>query len=415
MNTNSKRLGLYLAIMLLLTSVATTLRTIASLTALDYGSGFFNDKSLITAADIIITLTVLGMFSYLFVASRIKLHANFSTGATYIPTGVLGVASAFFGAKVLSYAMSIEQSHIFPREMAYMQGAAKVIGIITAVLAFLSIAHHFFNAFIVESKTEIRAYFAIATIMFLALYSMLIYLDPTLSIGESTKVLRLIAFLFASIFFLYEARISLGREMWRIYTTFGLIAASLCAYASVPAIVTYYAKDALISAASSKSLVTIEEYIVLFALFLFIVARLYITITLHEAKENALINALANYAKEREEKVKESSERHQEAFASKQLSIFDLYGGEVEVNVEEEEVVVDEEPAEEEPKEPTISDEAIYEAIFGTMPDGEGAPKESVATEPDDTRIPEEIANELLQSLEDAMNEAKNDQKETDI
>ena len=188
MNTNSKRLGIYLAIMLLLTSAATVLRTIACITAFDYSSGFFSDKTLITAANIIISVTVTGMFSYLFTASRIKLHASFSTGATYVPAGVLGAASAFFGVKVLSYAMNIEYYRIFPKEMVYLESVAKVIGILAAIFAFLSIAHHFFNAFITESKAEIRAYFAIASIMFLALYSMLIYLDPTLSIGESTKI-----------------------------------------------------------------------------------------------------------------------------------------------------------------------------------------------------------------------------------
>ena len=157
MNTNSKRLGIYLTIMLCLTAAATALRTVACVTTLDYSSGFFNDKSLITAADIIITVTALGMLSYLFIASRIKLHASFSTGATYVPTGVLGVASAFFGTKVLSYAMNISHYRIFPKEMVYLENAAKVIGAITAILAFLSIAHHFFNAFITESKAEVRA------------------------------------------------------------------------------------------------------------------------------------------------------------------------------------------------------------------------------------------------------------------
>ena len=93
MNTNSKRLGIYLTIMLCLTAAATALRTVACVTTLDYSSGFFNDKSLITAADIIITITALGMLSYLFIASRIKLHASFLTGATYVPTGVLGAKS----------------------------------------------------------------------------------------------------------------------------------------------------------------------------------------------------------------------------------------------------------------------------------------------------------------------------------
>lgn len=415
MNTNSKRLGIYLAVMLCLTAVATTLRSIACVTVLDYNSGFFSDKSLITVADIIISVTAVGMLSYLFAASRIKLHASFSTGATYIPTGVLGVASAFFGAKVLSYATSIDYYRIFPEEMSHLANAAKIIGVLTAVLAFLSIAHHFFNAFITESKAEVRAYFAIATITFLALYSMLIYLDPTLSIGDYSKVLRLTAFIFASIFFLYEARISLGREMWRIYTAFGLVAAALCAYTSIPAIITYSLKNVLISYASSKSLVSIEEYVLLFGLFLFITARLFITAALKEEKENDYIIALANYAKDREDKVKESTERHQKIFASKQLSIFDLYGGEIEVNIDEETDSEEEEPEEEAEKEPTISDDAIYEAIFGSMPEHEGEAEKDNENENEDIRIPEEIADELLMSLENAMKEAKNEQKETEI
>ena len=69
---------------------------------------------------------------------------------------------------------------------------------------------------------------------------MLIYLDPTLSRGDSSKILRLTAFITSALFFLYEARISIGREMWRLYTVFGLVAAALCAYTSIPGIIVYY-------------------------------------------------------------------------------------------------------------------------------------------------------------------------------
>ena len=102
MNTNSKRLGLYLAIMAVLTAVATSMRAVACIRYLDYESGFFTDKSLITAANVILTVTVIGMFSYLFTASRIQLVASFSSATTYVTTGVLGVATAFLGAKVIS-------------------------------------------------------------------------------------------------------------------------------------------------------------------------------------------------------------------------------------------------------------------------------------------------------------------------
>ncbi|MBR2972253.1 MAG: hypothetical protein IKC61_04935 [Clostridia bacterium] len=414
MNTNSKRLGIYLAAVILLTSAATSLRTVACMTALNYGSGYFTDKTLINTANIIIALTVLGSFSYLFVAPHINLRASFSTSATYVPAGVLGVATAFFGTKVLSYATGISVYPIFPDNMARMESIAKLVGILVALLAFLSIAHHFLSAFITESKTELRSYFAMATITFFALYSMLIYLDPTISIGDSSKILRLTAFITSAIFFLYEARISIGREMWRLYTVFGLVAAALCAYTSIPGIIVYYAKDSLISSADKYSLVSIEEYLLLLALFIFISARLWITVSIREKKENELIKAFATYADERSQKVDESFSRYQEIFASKQLSIFDLYGGEVEIDTAESEEDEVEVIVEEEQKAPTISDDAIYESIFGKMPEREPV-IEVAENEIVPERSPEEVAEELLSTLDKAINDAECGNKETKI
>ena len=355
MNTNSKRLEIYLAITMLLTAIATTLRTVACIMHLDYISGFFTDKSLITTANIIITVVAIGTFSYLFTASRINLRANFSTASTYVTTGVLGVATAYFGARILTHTVTTSPYPILSTQVLTLQRPATIIGVATAILAFLSIAHHFFNAFITESKTEVRAYFAIATISFLALYSMLVYLDSTLAIGDSAKTLRLTAFLLSALFFLYEARISLGREMWRIYTAFGLCAAALCAYTSIPAIVTYYVKDVLVSASqttSIHSITSIEEYLLLLAMFIFIVARLCVTISLHEDKENEYIKALTEYAQTREADVKESLSQYQKIFAAKQLSIFDLYGGgEIPQDAEDEEKEVEKAPVEETEKE----------------------------------------------------------------
>ena len=418
MNTNSKRLGIYTAIMMLMTAAATALRTIACINDLDHASGFFTDKTLITIANVIITVTVMGMFSYLFIAPRIKLIASFSTSATYVTTGVLGVATAFLGARVFSFVgEATKHAMVFDGKLT-ASGIAVAIGVPCAILAFISIAHHFFNAFITESKTDVRAYFAIATIAFLALYAMLIYVDSTLSLGESTKVTRLIAFLMAALFFLYEARISLGREMWRIYTSFGLGAAALCAYASIPSIITYFAEQKLVSSAGKSSLASLEEYILLLALFIFILARLIITMQLHEEEENSYIRTLKDYANEREKSVAESSARHSKTFASKQLSIFDLYGGEIAVDEEDDEEKVNDAPVIEEEKQCMISDDAIYESIFGKMPERDvetKEPEESNDAEPEDERAAEEIADEILNSLDNAINGASNDKKETEI
>ena len=416
MNTNSKRLGIYLAIMLLATAVATTLRTIACVMHLDYASGFFTERALINAADTITVLTLLGMLSYLFTASRISLRASFSTGATYVPTGILGVASAFLGVKVFSYVLTINNYSLFNfrassvreliTEIMTPLGISTLIGLLTAVLAFISIAHHFFNAFVTESKDIPRAYFALASICFLAFYAILVYLDSSIALNEASKTLRQITFLIAATFLLYEARISLGREMWRIYTTFGLIAATLTAYTSIPAIITYYANGAIVSSASYKSLASLEEYLLLLALFIFIVSRLILTATLTEEKKSELVEALVAAAREREAEVADATERYNEVFASKQLSIFDLYGDE-EIpepeTTEEAPAQEDEEKVEE--KEITISDDAIYEAIFGKMPE---RPKETEADaeedEPQDDRDPEAIAEDLLNAIDEVLN-----------
>ena len=404
MNKNSKRLGMYLAIMLLCTAVATSLKTVACILHLEYKSGFFLNKSLVNVSDALIALTVVGMVSYLFVAERINLRSSFSSGATYVPTGVLGVATAFLGAGTIAYGRMLGNYDLSANYFT-KEGVLAIIAIITALFAFLSIAHHFLNAFITEGKSTLRAYFAAATVLFLACYAIIIYFDDTLAISDSTKVLRQTSFLLASLFFLYEARISLGREMWRLYTVFGLLAASVTAYTSIPAIITYYVKDVLISSAGYRSLASLEEYLLLLALFIFIVCRLCLTALLPEVKENELIKTLEEYAVQREADANESYERYQEAFASKQLSIFDLYGGEVpEIQNEIEEVIEEVEPEVNE-AEPSISDDAIYEAIFGKMPE-RPTESEPIVEEPDE-REPEEIAEDLLNAVDQVLNESK--------
>lgn len=399
MNTNSKRLKIYLAVMLIATAVATSLRTIACINHLNYVSGFFESKPLITAADIIIWLTVLGMLSYPLTVPRIKLRADFTASATYAPTGMIAVATAFLGVSVFSYANAVENSLLL----------IKLIAFLTAVLAFLSIGHHFLSSFITASKTDLRAYFAIATAAFVALYSMLIHLDNSTAISEPAKALRQVSFILLAIFSLYEARISLGREMWRIYSAFGLATASLTAYTSIPALITYFVKSnefrkVLISSVGPESLASVEEYVFLLAAFIFVLVRLCLCILAKEDKENELIKALDEHASEREAQVNESFERHQETFASKQLSIFDLYGGDEEISESVEEEPVKEEPAEEDEKEIVISDDAIYESIFGKMP--ERPEPETEPEEEADERAPEEIAESIFHTVDSVMNES---------
>lgn len=415
MNTNSKRLGAYLSAMLIATAVAVSLRTVACIKQLNFANGFFLDRSLVNVSDAIIALCAIGMMSYVLVASRISLRANFSTSSTYVPTGILAVATVFLGVKTVSHALTTSKYPLFSAETLTLKNPTVVLGVLIVILSVLSAAHLFFNAFITESKTTLRAYFAIATIALLAFYSMLIYLDGTLSINDSNKVLRQMAFIFSALFFLYEARISLGREMWRAYTVFGLIAASLTAYASIPAIITYYVNGEIVSHMGYKSLASIEEYLLMLALFIYILARLLLTSSLIEKKDNELIKMLDSNARECNERVNESYERFQEAFAAKQLSIFDLYGSEEEIKPEEAEEIIEESVQEDVKQEPTISDDAIFESIFGRMPK---RPVEQEDIEPtqEDDREPEAIAEDLFNTIDKLLSDATQDkEKETDI
>lgn len=411
MNTNSKKLTVYMVLMLIGAAVSTTLRTIACISHLDYSTGYFKDKSLISVADIIIWVTVILMLTYPIITSKAHLHASFSTGATYIPSGALAVAVVFAGVQALSYAMSISRYPLL--SLGVFKTPSAVIGIAVFILSLATVAYLFFNTYLTRAKSDIRAYFAVCAIAFFAAYAILIYLDSSLSNNSHGKIVNQMAFLFTSLFFLYEARISLGREMWRAYTTFGLMAAALSAYSSIPAIVTYYVKHTLIFApAGVESGFSLEGCIVLLMIFIFTTARLSLTVTLSEEKESKLIKAMSEYAQMREERVDESFERHQQIFAARQLDIFELYGDEepIEEAAEQTEEHLPEPESAEEVKETVISDDAIYEAIFGKMPE---KPKEDPKPkESDEERDPEAVADDILSAVDEALKDENADKDE---
>ena len=135
-------------------------------------------------------------------------------------------------------------------------------------------------------------------------------------VNATNKLTDQLAYLFCALFFLYEARISLGRDKWRAYGSFGLIAALFTAYSSIPALITYLINGEIISN-------SIEENILTLTLFIFITARLISLTTLKEKSESRIISSMQEYARRREEILVESVKVHREAFAV-QMTIDDL-------------------------------------------------------------------------------------------
>ena len=388
--------------MLICTAVAVTLRTIACLNSLDGGTGYFDPGSLVTVADPIIWGVVILSFSYIFVASKAELNPEFSTAATYVPTGILGAATLFLGARILTRTISTSRYPILSVEA--LTNPSTILSLIAFLLSIVSIGYFFFNVYTTESKTEVRAAFAVGIIAFFAIYAMLIYFDTSLPLNNGGKIINQMAYLFAAMFFLYEARISLGREMWRTYSAFALATAALTAYSSIPALITYYAKGYVIFGTQRGAFTSIEEYMLTLAVFVYAISKLILTISLKEDSHNDYAEAIAEFAKAREDEVNDSFHRFHEDFASKQLSIFELYGGgDVEVTEEEIEEVT-EDTVEEEEKVVMISDDAIYESIFGKMPEKEieETPIEEEAPAAAEEQDTEALVDNLLVALEDS-------------
>ena len=308
MNKNSKRLGIYITLMLLPTVAAVSFRCAACIIDLDYKFGYFDSKTFITVARAMIFGCALICTTSAAVGHKVSLRPSFSSPATFLPTGIVGTAVIFLAVKIF-------------KELDVIKGyenkkTVYATALLCGVLLLLSVVHFFLNALLTESKTELRAYFAIATVLGLAAYAAYLYFVGDGAINSPNRITDQMAFLTSAIFFLYEARISLGREKWRAYCVFGMIAAATCAYSSIPALILYFAKGQAISH-------SLEESLVVFSLFIFILARLILTVTLPEAEKNARIAALEAFASEREHAASDTERRYDETYAV-QLTITDL-------------------------------------------------------------------------------------------
>ena len=134
--------------------------------------------------------------------------------------------------------------------------------------------------------------------------------------NSPNRITDQVAFLLAALFFLYEARISLGREKWRAYCVFGMMAASACLYSAVPTVIMYFTYGTVVSA-------SLEESILTLALGIFIAMRLVITVGLPDAAENKRIAAVSNAAEDRAKKASDVELRYDEKYAV-QLTIDEL-------------------------------------------------------------------------------------------
>ena len=275
MKKNQRQIGLYYAVMLVLLVIGIALRCIACFTELNYKTGYFGNDVCITLANSLVISAAIICFSYIFVADKdFKLCASFDNALTYIPGGAVSAGLLFLSVKMIS---TVKNEHKILFSKSTFANYESALMLLVGLLAMAGIMNFLFNALSEKRADTTRAGFAIAMSIFLAIYGAYLYFSTELPLNAPNKLIDMLAYLFASIFFLYEARLSLGRDMWRPYIAFGLIGALLTGYSALPSLIIYFANGEVISNSVAENTLSLT-------LCIFITARLFLATKLDDGQ-----------------------------------------------------------------------------------------------------------------------------------
>lgn len=287
---SKNRVGFYLPLFAIAVPLTVALRTIAYLNNLN-AQGHFEEKSLVLAANIITAF-----FSIIFLLHSFSHHRNdstpeegFSNYLTYVPSGLLS-ATVIFAVYELTHPVI---SAIAKGEVLHINEA---LTIAAAILGIAMAASFLINALIENRHSQLRASFGIFTALFLSLYSICIYLDSSVAANVQQRSLTIISLILAAAFFLFEVRISIGRSKWHAYVAFGLSSATLLYYASIPALVHYFAKGTLVPGSS------LIQLIAMLTLGIYATCRVFLIAYAREDEVSEVADAILDMAHERQKK-----------------------------------------------------------------------------------------------------------------
>ena len=289
MKNRRTRLSPDIPILLIIIAAVCVLKSIAVIGELDYSTGHYGSKLLIRLAGWILILGGAGLFlKGLFDVRRDKPIPSFNTPASYIPMALICLALPYLGYGLLVKRAAMIDSTPFGRAPASITALLALLAIVAFLTALSGLA------FVLPggARDHRRAICGMLIILFCSLYVIYLYLSTELPINAPNKITDEVAFSFAAVFFLYEVRISLGREVWHAYSAFGYLAALLLAYSSIPAIAVYFINGKVIAN-------SIYESVVALTLFIFIVARLILLSELVCEEDTAYVRAMAEAHRKR--------------------------------------------------------------------------------------------------------------------
>ncbi len=280
----------YFGISLLLLVFTVAMRCIACFRDLNYESGYFGNKLIINIANYSLVFAVVFALSYAFAEKRDKNFIfDFSSPLNYVFAGTLGIALLFVSRHSFelfkSYKLYVDINSSNPFVTTGMEKILSYLSFALGVFALLSVLHFILAALIVKDKDTRRADFGLITVIFLSLYSTFLYFSTDTPINVPAKIIDQSAYLASALFFLFETRISIGRERWRAYRAFGFVALLLTAYSAIPSLLVYIVNGRVISN-------SIYETALTFAISLFVGARLILTSQLREKEESKTVTLI---------------------------------------------------------------------------------------------------------------------------
>lgn len=282
-----RKLDLYIIPLIFASIASIALRTYALLTSFNSVTMHFDEGTAITFGNAIVFLAIIGFASYLFFGEKESdLIAESGNAASYIPAGVVSTALLFMGVRNMGLGFG-----------GYSTNALKALTLVSALLAFLSVGSFFLSIFLEKRNDSYKAMFSLSIVLFLSVYAAMLFFNKQVHPTNSpNKILDQMAYIFAAIFFLYESRIPLGREKWRPYVSFGLIATLLTAYSAVPSLIVYVANGYLVSDSIFESVLSL-------ALSLFIFSKVLQTRSLTANVECVEAKSIVMMARMREEEL----------------------------------------------------------------------------------------------------------------
>lgn len=246
----------------LLCLVACVLRTVACLTALD-GFGYFPASALPEAsAYILLGAALIALLLPLFHKEPAVRPLLPSHPLATLPTGMLALCEVLL---CTADAMARREAGA---PLSAQPPMLRAVSVLLLVLGLIGAAYYVLCLAKREQVNEARAWCGMAAVLFCALYAVYLYFNTALPLNATTKITSQVAFLTFAVYLLQDVRLSLGKPCYRLHLALTLIAASVAAYAALPALITYAVRGTIIDHTLFETLFTL-------CFLLFALARLY--------------------------------------------------------------------------------------------------------------------------------------------